>query len=205
MAYLKRSSQEEVEIFNIPETVLPESELQKYQVTSVSNREDSCYKDRYGDHVETQILKIERALNALSISQLKDVADEARKGLTHFEDFAKRGGTEKPSRIEYLILFAIFVALLMCAFSTFLDIHARALLMGVLAVLVVGIFIELLSKERRQKAISLAIREYPRVRFRVRIAAFLLLITAICFGVKVGQLLKEHQSLTVPISKTSEH
>jgi hypothetical protein len=161
--------------------------------------------NRYGDHVETQILKIEKALNALSISQLKGVADEARKGLTHFEDFAKRGGTEKPSKIEYLLLCSVFVALLWLALSTFLNIHLRSLSLTLVAVLIVFALIELMFNERRRQGIRLIIREYPRVRFRVRIAAFVLLITAICFGVKVAQMLQRHESLTVPISRTSEH
>jgi hypothetical protein len=161
--------------------------------------------NRYGDHVETQILKIEKALNALSISQLKDVAEEARKGLTHFEDFAKRGGTEKPSKIEYLLLCSIFVVLMLLALSTFLNIYVPALSIALVAVLIMLVLIELIFKERRRQGMSLLKREYPRVRFRVRIAAFMLLITAICFGVRVGQMLKRHEPLTVPISKTSEH
>ncbi len=162
--------------------------------------------NRYGDHVETQILKIEKALNALSISQLKGVAEEARKGLTHFEDFAKmRGSIEKLTKNEYLLLCSVFVALLLLALSTFLDIHVRALSITLVAVLIVVALIELVFKERRRQGMRLLIREYPRVRFRVRVAAFVLLITAICFGVRVGQMLKRHESLTVPVSKISEH
>jgi hypothetical protein len=115
--------------------------------------------NRYGDHVETQILKIEKALNALSISRLTNVPAEARKGLTHFEDFAKRGGVEKPTRIERLML------------GTFLGIQNLVLSAGAGVVLVTFILIELTSKGRRRKGIRLARREYPRVRFRVRFAA----------------------------------
>jgi hypothetical protein len=273
MILLKRDNKGKLEIYEVPESVMPESELKKHKIFSSDNREDcdkeaiDIYKmeyercaqryndlynaawtnfsymalvaggilsfggarfvtpftaflaclpllfwwlatfeplNRYGDHVETQILKIEKALNALSISKLKDVADEARKGLTHFEDFAKRGGAEKPSRIEYLLILFVFVGLLLVALNTFLNIYVRSVWITLLAVLMVIALIELIVKKRRQQALRLVRREYPRVRFRVRIAAFVLLITAICFGVRVGQMLKRHESLTVPISKTSE-
>ena len=162
--------------------------------------------NRYGDHVETQILKIEKALNALSISQLKGVAEDAKKGLTHFEDFANlRRGTQKPSKIEYLLLGSVFVLLLLLSLSTFLNIQVRALSITLTAILIAFTLIELIFKERRRQGIKLVTREYPRVRFRVRIAAFVLLITVICFGIKVAQMLKAHEPLTVPISMTSEH
>jgi len=161
--------------------------------------------NRYGDHVETQILKIEKALNALSISRLTNVPDEARKGLTHFEDFAKRGGVEKPTRIEYLILGSAFVVLLLFAMNAFLGIQNWVLSASVDAVLVISILIELIFRDRRRNGIRLARREYPRVRFRVRFAAYVVLVVAVCFGVRVGQLLKQHQSLTVPISSATMH
>jgi hypothetical protein len=161
--------------------------------------------NRYGDHVETQILKIEKALNALSISRLTNVPDEARKGLTHFEDFAKRGSVEKPTRIEYLMLGSTVVVLLQFAMNTFLGIQNWVLSTSAEGVLIICILIELIFKDRRRKGIRLARREYPRVRFRVRLAACVVLIVAVCFGVRVGQLLKQHQSLTVPISSATEH
>jgi hypothetical protein len=160
--------------------------------------------NRYGDLVEKQILKIEKALNALSISRLEDVPEEARKGLTHFEDFAKRGSEEKPTRAAYLLLCCGYGLLLMFALNTFLDIHARTLWITFAVIFSVGGLFELIVKDRRKRAVRLLVQEYPRVRFRVRIAAFLVLLAAVCFGIKVGQLLRAHQSLTVVISKTSE-
>jgi len=274
MVILKQGNEGKLEIFEVSESVLPDSELQKYRVLSV-DKEGDCSKEaidiykmeyercvqryndlynaawtnfsymalvaggilsfggsrfvtpftaflaclpllfwwlatfeplnRYGDHVEEQIVKIEKALNALSISQLTNVPDEAKKGLTHFEDFAKRGGVQKPTRIEYLILVSAFVVLLLFAMNTFLGIQNLALSAGAEGVLVISILIELIFRDRRRNGIKLARREYPRVRFRVRFAAYVVLIVAVCFGVRVGQLLKQHQSLTVPISNATEH
>jgi hypothetical protein len=161
--------------------------------------------NRYGDLVETQILKIEKALNALSISRLTNVPDDAKKGLTHFEDFAKRGGVQKPTKIECLILVSAFVVLLLFAMNTFLGLQNRVLSAGAAALLVISILIELKVKDRRRYGITLARREYPRVRFRVRFAACVVLIVAVCFGVRVGQLLRQSQSLTVPISSATDH
>jgi hypothetical protein len=274
MIILERGNKGDLEIFDAPESVLPESELQRYKISSASDGADSSkeaidiykmeyercaqrYNDlysaawtnfsymalvaggilsfggsrfvtpftallaclpllfwwlatfeplnRYGDHVQTQIVKIEKALNALSISQLTGVPEEARKGLTHFEDFAKRGGPETPSKIEYLLLWLLFAGCLLLALSTFLNFRVRAVTLILVAVLALVALIELVFKAKRQHGVKLVKREYLRVRFRVRIAAFVLLITAICFGVRVGQMLKQHESLTVPISKNADH
>ena len=274
MVILKQGNKGELEIFEVSESVLRDSDLQEYKVFSADKRDD-CSKEaidiykmeyercaqryndlynaawtnfsymalvaggilsfggsrfvtpftaflaclpllfwwlatfeplnRYGDHVEQQILKIEKALNALSISRLTNVADEAKKGLTHFEDFAKRGGVEGPSGIEKIILWSAFVLVLLFSLNTFLGIYSWALSAIAGGVSIVVVLIELISKDRRRKGITLARREYPRVRFRVRFAACIVLIVAICFGVRVSQLLKQHQSLTVPTSSAAEH
>jgi len=245
MVILKQGNKGELEIFEVSESVLRDSDLQEYKVFSADKRDD-CSKEaidiykmeyercaqRYNDLynaawtnfsymalVAGGILSFGGSrfvtpftaflaclpLNALSISRLTNVADEAKKGLTHFEDFAKRGGVEGPSGIEKIILWSAFVLVLLFSLNTFLGIYSWALSAIAGGVSIVVVLIELISKDRRRKGITLARREYPRVRFRVRFAACIVLIVAICFGVRVSQLLKQHQSLTVPTSSAAEH
>jgi hypothetical protein len=62
--------------------------------------------NRYGDKVEKELGDVEKKLNALCISE--DFPGDARKGLTHFQNFAQRGQDqkvliEKLWRVRYIV------------------------------------------------------------------------------------------------------
>jgi hypothetical protein len=160
--------------------------------------------NRYGDMVQTELGEIEKALNALCISQ--DFPTEARKGLTHFQNFATREHDRSAKRIvfKHAIALLIFLPLLLATMKTFLKndeppLVATAMTIG--AVLLFSLAFQLMGK--RYQKVKFAIKETRRVRNRVRIAALVLLIIAICFGFRVWRLQSAGRPLTVP-PKTSE-
>ncbi len=72
--------------------------------------------NRYGDKVQGELEKIEKALTPLCISH--DFPLDAQKGLTHFSDFAKRGQREsavldKIWRVRYVVRGAAGMLLLL--------------------------------------------------------------------------------------------
>jgi hypothetical protein len=210
MVILKRDNKGELEIFEVPESLLSESELQKHKIFSASHGEDSykeaidIYKmeyercaqryndlynaawtnfsymaliagglltfggarfvtpltaflaclpllfwwiatfeplNRYGDKVQEELGAIERALTALCVEPFKhdkNFPEDAKKGITHFQNFAQRG-QEQASSIEKL----------------------------------------------------------GRVRRVVRATALLFMLMTVGFGVKVGSLVMRGESLTV--------
>jgi hypothetical protein len=172
--------------------------------------------NRYGDKVENELGDVERALNALCISD--DFPKDARKGLTHFQHFATREHDRSAKKIivKHVIAVLLFLPSLLFAMSKFLDKDKPPLLAIGLVVAVVfisSIAFQLIgiSKERRnslwsrpQKELKSALRESRRVRNRVRIAALVLLITAICFGFRVWRLQSDGKTLIVQPSKASE-
>jgi hypothetical protein len=95
--------------------------------------------NRYGDDVLKELCEVEKALNALFVSEY--LPQEAMKGLTHFQNFAKHG-------------------------------H------GVL-------------------------RKYHRVRYVVRVAAIILLLTMFALAIKIGCLVMQGQPLTVSASTST--
>lgn len=66
--------------------------------------------NRYGDKVEKELESIEKALTALCIEPVKSdnsFPEDAKKGLRHFQDFAKRGKNQPPIeklwRVRYVV------------------------------------------------------------------------------------------------------
>jgi hypothetical protein len=149
------------------------------------------------------------------------------KGLTHFQDFANREPSQLSvpkafaKRLVAVYFFAVFV---MFALHTFLNFTIPGWwVIGISAFVILIVLALLLLKFGRKSKLSgtttvrvreekhisaeqmivdgvvITIRDLiPRVRLVVRIAGCLLLITAICFGVKVGQMIQNGRSLTVP-------
>jgi hypothetical protein len=165
--------------------------------------------NRYADEVEQRIVAIEAALTALSPSKLKDVPETVKKGLQHFTEFAKRGETKgsRPARVvQFVIVYSAILLAFLFALNTFLNISAPVLVAGLIglmaAVVIIG-SVEIIFQKTVRQDLGLVLQESGRVRFRVRVAAAVLLITAACFGIRVWQL--KGQGLTVPPSKAAEH
>lgn len=161
--------------------------------------------NRYGDMVQTELGDIEKALNALCISQ--DFPEEARKGLTHFQHFATREQDKSVKRIvgKYTVALAIFLPLLLATMKTFLKEDEPPLMTTAGAVVTIFLFslaLQLIGK--RHQGLKSAIKETRRVRNRVRIAALVILIIAICFGFRVWRLQSAGKMLTVP-TKASDN
>jgi hypothetical protein len=162
--------------------------------------------NRYGDKVEKELGDVEKALNALCISD--DFPKDAQKGLTHFQNFATREHDRSAKKIvvKHIIAVLLFLPSLLFAMSTFLDKDKPPLLaVGVVVglVFVFSLTCQLLGK--RYQEMKSALKETRRVRNRVRIAALVLLITAICFGFRVWRLHSDGRTLIVPPSKASEN
>jgi hypothetical protein len=155
--------------------------------------------NRYGDMVQKELGDIEKALNALCISEV--FPEEAQKGLSHFRNFASREHDKSRKRVivEHGIALLIFLPILLVTMDTFLRNDAPPLMFTAKIVggLVIVSFIGQLM-ERRFKAVGTAVTEMRRVRNRVRIAAAVILIAAICFGLRVYRIATEGGSLTVP-------
>jgi hypothetical protein len=155
--------------------------------------------NRYGDMVQTELGDIEKALNALCISQ--DFPQDARKGLTHFQNFATREHDKSVTRIvvKHAVTLVIFLPLLLATMKTFLK-DDELQLMGtagtVVAIFLFSLAFQLVGK--RHNGVKSAIKETRRVRNRVRIAGLVILIIAICFGFRVWRLQSEGKMLTVP-------
>ena len=168
--------------------------------------------NRYGDRVQADLGLTEKALNELAFSDLRDVGNDAKKGLSHFQEFAKREPAQKPiwRRMVKWFIAILFLGLLSyIAFDIFLGWQLIPLRTSALvAVLLVIVSLALLVGFERESAggigVGLAFEQFRRVRFLVRATAFLLLITAICFGVKVGQLYQNGKPLTVTRPHSAE-
>jgi len=65
--------------------------------------------NRYGKKVATELCRIEKALNALFISN--DLPEKARGGLSHFQNFEQRGksGIGRVWRVQYVVRVAIAI------------------------------------------------------------------------------------------------
>ncbi|HXD33299.1 MAG TPA: hypothetical protein VN643_19410 [Pyrinomonadaceae bacterium] len=166
--------------------------------------------NRYGDSVEQQLCEIEKALNALCFSQLKNIEQPAKKGLTHFSYFSNRGGgqsTSKRKLVKSVATLAIFSFALTLALRIFLNIDQSALLavpLLVLLGLVIFVTVELFEKTGWQQETRFAVSDFRRVRFRVRVAGYILLIASTCFTVKVIQLQTQGRPLTLPLEQASK-
>lgn len=154
------------------------------------------------------------------------------KGLTHFQDFANREPAQlsvSKAFAKTLVAIFLFAVLLMFALHAFLSLTIPSWRVIGISVFGIPIVLALLLlrfgrksrlsgittvRVRQEKHISaehlivdgvvITIRKLiPRVRLVVRIAGCLLLITAICFGVRVGQMIQNGQSLTVPKSESA--
>jgi hypothetical protein len=155
--------------------------------------------------VQRELCNIEKALNALCISE--DFPKDARRGLSHFQNFASRehDASHKRIIIEHVIALVIFLPLLLVTMSTFLKNDSPPLMF---TTKIIGVFVvislvgQLMAK--RYKAVGAAVTETRRVRNRVRIAAAVVLIVALCFGFRVYRIATTGGSLTVP-RKSSEN
>jgi hypothetical protein len=159
--------------------------------------------NRYGDDVQADLGKTERALNALTIATMVDIPQEAKRGLSHFQDFANRAGKTSTPRIvvKWGIGLIYFVLLLLIALVIFMDLQLQLnrllLLLTILGLISLVLLISFERESRGGSGIGVAFKQVRRVRFLVRASAAILLITAICFGAKVGQLIQNGRSLTV--------
>jgi hypothetical protein len=161
--------------------------------------------NRYGDMVQKELGEIEKALNALCIS--RDFPKAAQKGLTHFQNFATRKHETlvKPTVIKHLVSFAIFLPLLLATMKMFLKDDAPSVCRTVVIVavaFVISLVPQLVGTYFPR--ITAGFNEGRRVRNRVRIAALVLLIAAICFGLKVWGLARAGKPLTIPPSASEK-
>ncbi len=168
--------------------------------------------NRYGDTVQKDLGLTEKALNELGISNLKNVGNDAKKGLSHFREFAGREPEEKSIRrsfIKWTFGLVFFLIALAMAFILFLELQFLSLrVVGLMAVVVflvsLVLFLKFETKRTEDQGVLHALQQFIRVRFVVRISAAVLLITAICLGGKILQLYKSKQPLIVPKCQVSE-
>lgn len=162
--------------------------------------------NRYGDDVQADLGKTEVALNALAISNV-NASQGTKNGLSHFQDFANRAGKTSTERIvaKWVIGILFFILLLLIALVIFLDWQLQLgqllVFLMILGSVSLGLLLYFERKNRGGSGIGVAFKQFRRVRFLVRLSAAILLITAICFGVKVGQMIQKGQSLTVSKSE----
>jgi hypothetical protein len=80
--------------------------------------------NRYGDDVQRDLGRTERALNALAVSTIPNIPRDASAGLRHFQDFAGRASNTSYTRIivKWVIGILFFVLLLLIAALIFVGI-----------------------------------------------------------------------------------
>ena len=154
--------------------------------------------NRYGDQVIRRLRLIELILtdlyqlDTLNEAQKKELANE--KGLRHFRNFqdreGKNGSIPKDKKFRWFIVAVIFAALLTLALDLSAGWKFNALIRVALAAVILGSLLVWLVVEYQcfLRRIRDTFRQFMRVRFMVRCFAAVLLITAICLGVRVYQL-----------------
>jgi hypothetical protein len=170
--------------------------------------------NRYGDDVQGDLGRTEKALNALAVSTIPSIPTDASHGLCHFQDFAGRAG-KSPSDQRIVVKWAIgvlfFVLLLLIALVIFVgvelplgsfgDLRALGAYFSFLGLVSLTLFLIYEQEARGGSGIVMALKQFRRVRFLVRATGAVLLITAICFGVRMWQLRQNNQSLIVTESR----
>jgi len=165
--------------------------------------------NRYGDDVQYDLGKTEQALNLLAFSTAPDTPKEKKQGLSHYQVFANRAVKTSSERtvVKWIIGILFFLVFQLIAMVIFLgwqlQLNTLLVFLMILSLVSLGLMLFFERPKRGGSGIGIAFKQFRRVRFLVRTSAAILLITAICFGIKVSQMIQNKQPLTVPKCETT--